>query len=189
GGPAILAVDAIEKNGLTLAELTPETKNLLREIVHPEGSVNNPVDLLPGGTAESYKKVNELLLNDTNVDSVISIFVEPIMVDAFEVIEKINEIEPGKPLLQVVMPLPEFWEKYRLNSIKKIPLFRSPEDPAKVIANIYGFVSGKRNQQRLKKSGIKSQKNPDRTGFLQQEEVSALMKKYEIPQIETRIVS
>ncbi|RPI75547.1 MAG: acetyl-CoA synthetase [Ignavibacteriales bacterium] len=189
GGPAILAVDAIEKNGLILAELSEETRSKLKEIVHPEGSVNNPVDLLPGGTAESYKKVNALLLNDSNVDSVISIFVEPIMIDAFEVIEKINEIEPGKPLLQVVMPLPEFWEKYRLNSRNKIPLFRSPEDPAKVIANIYRFGSGKRNQRRLKKSGVKSQINPERNGFLQQEEVSALMKKYEIPQTETRIVS
>ena len=65
GGPAILAVDAIEKNFLTLADLSEETKIKLREIVHPEGSVNNPVDLLPGGTAEAYKKVNELLLDDT----------------------------------------------------------------------------------------------------------------------------
>jgi len=121
GGPAILAVDAIEKDSLTLADLNDETKTKLREIVHPEGSVNNPVDLLPGGTAEAYKKVNELLLHDPNVDSVISIFVEPIMVNAFEVIEKINEIEPQKPLMQVVMPLPEFWNQYRLNSKKKIP--------------------------------------------------------------------
>jgi acetyltransferase len=189
GGPAILAVDAIEKNSLILAELTDETKNKLREIVHPEGSVNNPVDLLPGGTADTYKKANALLLNDPNVDSVISIFVEPVMVDAFEVIEKINEIEPGKPLFQVVMPLPEFWNKYRLNSKKKIPLFRNPEDPAKVISNILHFYSRRQDAQRLKKSGTGSVIGNNESGFLNQTDVSALMKNYNIPLVETQIVN
>ena len=189
GGPAILAVDAIEKNGLTLAELNDKTKNKLREIVHPEGSVNNPVDLLPGGTAEAYKKVNELLLNDPDVDSVISIFVEPIMVDAFEVIEKINEVIVLKPLLQVVMPLPEFREKYKLNSIKKIPLFKNPEDPAKVISNVLHFFSGRKNITRLKKSVSSSFLTNKQKGFLNQENVSALMKKYKVPLAETKIVN
>jgi len=189
GGPAILAVDAIEKNSLTLADLNDETKTKLREIVHPEGSVNNPVDLLPGGTAEAYKKVNELLLHDPNVDSVISIFVEPIMVNAFEVIEKINEIEPQKPLMQVVMPLPEFWNQYRLNSKKKIPLFRNPEDPAIVISNVLHFHSGRKDAQRLKKSKMNSFLKNKRNGFLNQEEVSALMKNYGIPLAETKIVN
>ncbi len=62
GGPAILTVDTLEKNNLELAELTEKTKTRLREIVPPQGSVNNPVDLLPGGTAEQYKQVNEILV-------------------------------------------------------------------------------------------------------------------------------
>ena len=131
GGPAILAVDSLEKEGLVLAELSQETKTKLREIVHPEGSVNNPIDLLPGGTAEQFKKVNEIAASDENADVVVSIFVEPIMVPAFEVIEGINNIVSEKPIFQVVMPLPESWEKYRRDSLTKKPLFRNPEDPAK----------------------------------------------------------
>ncbi|RMD50362.1 MAG: acetyl-CoA synthetase, partial [Ignavibacteria bacterium] len=116
GGPAILTVDAIENNGLVLAELSEQTKSRLREIVHPEGSVNNPVDLLPGGDANTYKRVNEILLEDDSVDAVISIFVEPVMVPPMPVIEGINSIESDKPVFQVAMPLPEFWENYRINS-------------------------------------------------------------------------
>ncbi len=189
GGPAILAVDAIERNFLRLAELSEETKNKLREIVHPEGSVNNPVDLLPGGTADTYKKVNELLLNDANVDSVISLFVEPIMVNAFGVIEKINEIEPSKPLMQVVMPLPEFWNEYRLNSKKKIPLFRNPEDPAKVLSNMIHFYSGRKKVGRLNKSGKASSLNNAGNEFLSQNGISKLLKKYKIPFAESKIVN
>ncbi len=149
GGPAILAVDSIEKNGLKLAELTPDTKKKLREIVHPEGSVNNPVDLLPGGTAEGYHDSIELLLKDENVDAVISVFVEPIMVKALPVIELINSIKSDKPLLQAVMPLPEFWEEYRKNSKYKIPLFRNPEDPAVVLSNMYYYSTRKDGEKRL----------------------------------------
>ncbi len=189
GGPAILAVDAIERNFLKLAELSEAAKNKLREIVHPEGSVNNPVDLLPGGTADAYKKVNELLLNDANVDSVISLFVEPIMVNAFEVIEKINEIEPSKPLMQAVMPLPEFWNEYRLNSKKKIPLFRNPEDPVKVLSNMIHFYSGRNKVERLHNSDKASSLNNAGNGFLSQNEISQLLKEYKIPFAESKIVN
>ena len=145
GGPAILTVDTLERNNLNLAELTDETKKQLREIVHPQGSVNNPVDLLPGGTTGQFKQVNEILVADRNVDAVISVFVEPIMVPAMPVIEGINEIvdhpfgKSKKPIFQVVMPLPEFWNQYRKESKTKRSLFRRPEDPAVVIGNMLKF--------------------------------------------------
>jgi acyl-CoA synthetase (NDP forming) len=189
GGPAILTVDAIEKNSLVLAELNEKTRTELKKIIHPEGSVNNPVDLLPGGNAETYSKVNKLLLNDSDVDSVISVFVEPVMIKAFEVIEKINEIDSVKPLMQVVMPLPEFWDEYRINSKKRIPLFRNPEDPVKVISNMFNFYSKRRSKSRLRKTKNYVSSIERKEGFLNQAEVLKLMKNYKIPLIETRIVN
>ncbi|MGB5530342.1 MAG: CoA-binding protein, partial [Ignavibacteriaceae bacterium] len=149
GGPAILTVDTLERNNLSLAELDKETKSKLREIVHPQGSVNNPVDLLPGGTSEQFKQINEILIVDKNVDAIISVFVEPIMVPAMPVIEGINGIISGKPIFQVVMPLPEFWEKYRKESKTKRSLFRRPEDPAFVIGNMLKFKNKSTNKNRL----------------------------------------
>lgn len=149
GGPAILAVDALEKRGLSLAQLTERTKSSLREIVHPEGSVENPVDLLPGGTAEQYKIVNEILLKDENVDAIVSIFVEPVMVSAFPVIENVNSIKNSKPIFQVVMPLPEFWDEYRNNSKYVKPLFRNPEEPSMVISNLLFYSKNSHEQKYL----------------------------------------
>ena len=189
GGPAILTVDAIERNSLILAELGKKTKTELKKIIHPEGSVNNPVDLLPGGNAETYTKVIRLLLNDSNVDSVISVFVEPVMVKAFEVIEKINEIDSEKPLMQVVMPLPEFWDAYRINSKKSIALFRNPEDPVKVISNMFNFYSKQRSKRRLKNTNKYVPSIKRKEGFLNQVEVLKLMKNYKIPLIENKIMS
>jgi acetate---CoA ligase (ADP-forming) len=190
GGPAILTVDTLEKNDLTLAELTDETKTKLREIVHPEGSVNNPVDLLPGGIAEQFKAVNEILVQDENVDSVISVFVEPIMVKALPVIEGINEIQTDKPIFQLVMPLPEFWDEYRKESITRRSLFRNPEDPAVVIGNLIKYNSHDKKAARLLKNSVQSKIDfSDYMGnFLPQEKVDALCTQYNLPIINNLIL-
>lgn len=194
GGPAILCVDTLEKEGLTLAVLSKETKNRLREIVHPEGSVENPVDLLPGGNAVVYKRVNEIVAADNRVDAVISIFVEPVMVSPFEVIESVYSIDNDKPILQVVMPLPEFWNKYRNESSKKLPLFRNPEDPAEVISNMLFHSTTKqrinRNIEEYKKSvEIKhSEKYSASGGFLSQTEINRFCAGYNLPLTKTWLI-
>lgn len=190
GGPAILTVDSLEKNNLALAELTEDTKKKLREIVHPEGSVNNPVDLLPGGTAEQFKAVNEILVQDKNVDVVISVFVEPIMVKALPVIEGINEINSDKPIFQVVMPLPEFWDEYRRESKTRKPLFRFAEDPAVVISNMIKY-SKKSETRRLSKQSTQISFNlkDSSNRFLPPELVSELVDKYSLPGIKEKILS
>lgn len=190
GGPAILTVDTLEKNNLVLAELTDETKTRLREIVHPEGSVNNPVDLLPGGTADQFRLVNEILVQDKNVDAVISVFVEPIMVKALPVIEGINDILTVKPIFQVVMPLPEFWDEYRKESKTRRSLFRNPEDPAVVIGNLIKQSSHNRNAIRLaKKSVLNKIDLSNYSGkFIPQEKVDELCNQYDLPLIKNLIV-
>jgi acyl-CoA synthetase (NDP forming) len=189
GGPAILTVDTLEKNNLTLAEFSSETKSKLREIVLPPGSVNNPVDLLPGGTAEQFKQVNEILAEDKNVDAVISVFVEPIMVPALPVIEGINEIKNDKPILQVVIPLPEFWDQYRKESKTKHSLFRKPEDPAVVIGNMLKFKNKPTNKNRLEPKSVKLKEIKFEKGkFLSQEEVIKISDIYKLPIVKTYLL-
>jgi len=191
GGPAILTVDSLERNRLLLSELSENTKLKLKSIVHPEGSINNPVDLLPGGTSEQFKSVIEILSEDENVDSIISIFVEPIMVKAFEVVEKINDIQSSKPIFQIVMPLPEFWNEYYQNSKSRKPLFRFPEDVAVVIKNILTFNKLKSNSIRLK-SNLNNQKvnlTSFNDKFLPQQLVIKLLEKYSIPLIEQNLIN
>jgi acetyltransferase len=189
GGPAILTVDTLEKNGLTLAELDDSTKAKLSNVVHPEGSVNNPVDLLPIGTAEQYQKVNEIVLADENVDAIISVFVEPVMVKALPVIEGINSINSVKPLLQVVMPLPEFWDEYRKESKTRKPLFRNPEDPAVVIAAMLNYKNKPQNNVRLKEGSSNRLKiSPSKGEFLSQQDVQVVAEAYSIPIINDSLI-
>jgi acetate---CoA ligase (ADP-forming) len=194
GGPAILTVDSLEKENLDLAVFTEETKKKLREFVHPEGSVENPIDMLPGATAEAYKKANELAAADENVDAVISIFVEPVMVQPMPVIEGINFIETGKPILQICMPLPEFWNNYRKESKTKKPIFRNPEDPAEVISNML-FYSNAQKKLKDNFAGYHSLiNNSDKvrynfnSGFVAPAEISQICNDYKIPIIKDYLV-
>ena len=191
GGPAILTVDTLEKNKLVLAELSEGTKLKLKEIVHQEGSVNNPVDLLPGGTAEQFKAVNEILVQDENVDAVISVFVEPIMVKALPVIEGINDIKSDKPIFQVVMPLPEFWDEYRKESKTRRSLFRYAEDPAVVIGNLIKYNSHDKKAARLSKNSVQNKIDlSEYSGkFIPQKKVDALCGQYNVPIIKNLILN
>lgn len=194
GGPAILAVDSLEKENLILAEFSEETKKELKEVVNPEGSVMNPVDLLPGATAEVYRKVNEIVVQDVNVDSVISIFVQPVMVDPFEVVEAVYDINTDKPILQIDMPLPEFWDDYRKFSKKKLPIFRNPEEPAEVISNMLNYSMAQEGlkdhreeyAEQFKMTG--KGKFNFKPGFISQEEIFSITSHYNIPIITQTLI-
>ncbi|VAX29063.1 Acetyl-CoA synthetase (ADP-forming) alpha and beta chains, putative, partial [hydrothermal vent metagenome] len=195
GGPSILLVDKIEKEGLQLAKLSDITKSKLRKVVHPEGTINNPIDLLPGGNEASFSQAIKIVLDDDNVDAVISVFVEPVMVKPMPIAEAINEIESDKPILQVIMPLPEFWDDYRKNSKSKKPIFRNPEDPAEVIANMLFYNKGKekriiyksRNEELLSKIGT-GKFNFD-SGFITQNEINEIADHYNLPLVKEALVN
>ncbi|MCO6474928.1 MAG: acetate--CoA ligase family protein [Melioribacteraceae bacterium] len=195
GGPAILAVDTLEENNLALAQLSNETKQKLSEIVLADGSIENPIDLLPGADAAAFRKVIEITAQDQNVDAIISIFVEPVMVRPFDVVESVNEIKSEKPIFQVDMPLPEFWDKYRESSKKHLPVFRNPEDPAPVISNMLFYAE---SRARMKKTfeeykellELKTKTEYDFSpGFLSQQNIYKIADDYKIPILKNRIVT
>lgn len=194
GGPSILATDKLEKEGLVLANLSEETKIKLRQIVHPEGTVNNPIDLLPHGNEISFPAVIKIVLEDKNVDSVISLFVEPGVVKPIPVALSVNEIESVKPILQVIMPKPEFWDEYRKLPEPRKPIFRNPEDPAEIIANLL-FHSNKRAKRLSVVDEIKqlfNLKNNNTfsfaSGFIKPSEISEVCRRYNFPIVNEKIV-
>jgi acetyl coenzyme A synthetase (ADP forming)-like protein len=105
GGLGILCADACEAHGLTLPELTPETRAVLTEGVPKEASLANPIDLLGSANAATYERALGPVLADPNVDAVIALFVPPVVEDPRAVEELLARFaqESDKPLLSVVM--------------------------------------------------------------------------------------
>jgi acyl-CoA synthetase (NDP forming)/GNAT superfamily N-acetyltransferase len=104
GGLGILCTDACESSGLEIPELAPETRTGLAELLPPEGSLSNPVDMLGSASAESYRRVLPVVQADPRVDAVIALFVPAATVSAEEVWAVLRDIDEGeKPVLPVVL--------------------------------------------------------------------------------------
>ena len=71
GGPGILATDALERSGLSLARFELETIYALEQYLPDAASAANPVDLLGDARADRYKFALERVANDPNVDGIL----------------------------------------------------------------------------------------------------------------------
>ncbi len=81
GGPGILAADACESRGLELPTLSDETVAELRSFLPPTASVANPVTITASATPEHFERSTRALLRDEHVDSLIVIFIPPLVID------------------------------------------------------------------------------------------------------------
>ena len=62
GGPAVLAVDACESNGLQVPEFSAELQRQIVDLCPRNGGASNPIDLGAEANATMYEKVLGLLL-------------------------------------------------------------------------------------------------------------------------------
>jgi acetyl coenzyme A synthetase (ADP forming)-like protein len=101
GGPAILAADACEAQGLQLAPLGDATREALSRLLPPAASVGNPIDMLASAPPEHYREATRLVLADDAVDSVLTIFIPPLVTRADDVARAIAAGAAGatKPVL------------------------------------------------------------------------------------------
>ncbi|MEI7944218.1 MAG: acetate--CoA ligase family protein [Actinomycetes bacterium] len=76
GGSGILAVDALEAEGLELAALDPKTMAALAEVIPAYGNATNPVDVTAAVMSEPglFEKCLELVAADANVDAIVACF-------------------------------------------------------------------------------------------------------------------
>jgi acetyl coenzyme A synthetase (ADP forming)-like protein len=106
GGPAIMAADACEARGLQIVSLGEETRAALREFLPAAASVGNPVDMLASASGEHYRRAIELLLRDEGVDSLLVIFIPPLVTETAEVAAALRAATRetfGKPVLASFM--------------------------------------------------------------------------------------
>ncbi|MCF8110414.1 MAG: acetate--CoA ligase family protein [Desulfobacteraceae bacterium] len=79
GGAGILACDALEKSGVTVAELSKQTRRAVAEIFPSWMPVSNPVDLFPAvsvkGRKIAFKGGVDAVVRDPGVDVVVIHFV------------------------------------------------------------------------------------------------------------------
>ena len=102
GGPGILAADACAAAGLEIPELSAATQAVLRGFVSPDAAVANPIDLVASATAEQYEHAVKTLLTVDAIDSLLVLFVPPLVTQAEDVAQAVmaGSAEAGdKPIV------------------------------------------------------------------------------------------
>lgn len=129
GGPAIMAVDTLEQNGLKLAPLTDETRAFLKPRLPAAGSINNPVDILAGSGPGTYAIALDALLSDPTVDAAVVISAPQDWFLPESLAEVIGEVSMvhKKPVLCSLMGHASIQKAVEILSQRKIPNFTFPE--------------------------------------------------------------
>ncbi|HLD35816.1 MAG TPA: acetate--CoA ligase family protein, partial [Planctomycetota bacterium] len=136
GGPAIISTDECIDGGLTIADISDDTKKHLKANLFPEASVNNPVDVLATAGPKEFAAAIEALLKDQNIDSILINFVTPFFVDCAGVAREMKRISATaqKPMVINTMTDKKQWAE-TLDIIKSsgIPSYDLPETAAKAL--------------------------------------------------------
>ncbi|HEX7973565.1 MAG TPA: acetate--CoA ligase family protein [Anaerolineales bacterium] len=136
GGPGVTAADALELDGLRLADLQPATQAVLREILPPAASLHNPVDMLASASPEQYAACLRALLADPGVDSVLVILPPPPMYTAGAVAKSLIPIihTSEKPVVIALMGERLIQEAVEHFRAARVPEYRFPERAASALA-------------------------------------------------------
>ncbi|HUX88013.1 MAG TPA: acetate--CoA ligase family protein, partial [Chloroflexota bacterium] len=136
GGLGILCADACEASGLTLPELSENTRSSLRSILPPEASVANPVDMLASGSPASYGQALKMVLDDPVIDAAIVLFIPPLVTHADDVAKELVAActpAPSKPVLTCFVGTRGTPEALR--GTIAIPSYTYPESAARALGH------------------------------------------------------
>lgn len=195
GGPGILAADACEAHGLTLGALAPATREALRAFLPSAASLSNPVDMIATASAADYRRAIPLLLQDPGIDSLLTIFIPPIVTSAREVAEAIAETTrgAGKPVLatffgasgvpDIIAPVPcyTFPESAARALAHAVKYSRWRGEPAGTVPTLMNF-DGESARRIIRRSGLNAE------GWLEPLAVTALLEACGIHAAPTRLV-
>lgn len=135
GGPAVLAVDALEEQGLELASFSDETKNYLEARMPAAANIDNPVDVLAGSGPATYAVALDAMLADPNVDAVAVIQAPQDWFRPASLAEVVGEIAGlhGKPVISSLMGKMSVDDALAVLHSRKVPNVTFPERIASVL--------------------------------------------------------
>jgi len=142
GGPAIIATDSLVQGGLTLPDLSEQTKASLSKILFADASIANPIDVLATANANHYKAAMEALIQEDNVDSILINFVTPPFVDCEAIareIVKISQLKKKTIICNLMTDRSQWGETIKIMNDGNIPCYEFPESAAKALTSMVNY--------------------------------------------------
>ena len=132
GGPGILATDALERSGLSLARFEYETIHALEQYLPDAASAANPVDVLGDALADRYRFALEKVSTDPNVDGVLVLLTPQAMTEIEATAQAVCDLsrESPKPVLACFMGEARIEAGIRVLTKHGVPNYAFPERAA-----------------------------------------------------------
>ncbi len=137
GGPGILATDACEAAGLTIAPLAPSTTEALRVFLPANANLADPVDMIATASPEDYRRAIPALLADPGVDAVVAMFTPLRIISTEDVARAVTEAgrDSPKPLLASFFGVPE-----AATLVAPVPCYSFPESPIRALGLVAAYA-------------------------------------------------
>ncbi len=135
GGPAIMATDTAINLGLAVGKLSERTATELRRLLPPEASVGNPVDMTPKADRSRYEACARVMLEDEGIDSLLVVFVPPMMISALDIVLGLEDLRRQfpKPILGVMMAPEEFFKALNEKYPGHMAIYLFPESAVRAL--------------------------------------------------------
>jgi len=142
GGPGVLAADALILAGGELAHLSSQTIEALDDVLPPQWSHSNPVDVLGDAGPERYAKALEVAARDPGGDGLLVILTPQDMTDPTRTAEALQPFSkiPGKPLLASWMGGPGVQAGIDALNQAAIPTFSYPDTAARAFHYMWRYT-------------------------------------------------
>ncbi|NLG11593.1 MAG: CoA-binding protein, partial [Elusimicrobia bacterium] len=149
GGPAVLAMDVIESEGLVPSSMSEKTKTQLKEFLPLAANINNPVDILGDALANTYGKAMNTVLSEDNVDAVVTILTPQVVTQIPESAEEISSAakKHKKPVVASFMGGKRIEDGVKALMKKGIPNYPFPE---RAVSSIKAMVVHKEWKEKRK---------------------------------------
>ena len=132
GGPGILATDALERSGMSLARLEVETIKSLEKRLPDAASAANPVDVLGDARGDRYRFALEIVSKDPNVDGIMVVLTPQAMTEIEDTARLVGSLshEIDKPVLACFMGEAKVQLGIKVLREYDVPNFSFPEQAA-----------------------------------------------------------
>ena len=132
GGPGILATDALERSGMSLARLEVETIKSLEKRLPDAASAANPVDVLGDARGDRYRFALEIVSKDPNVDGIMVVLTPQAMTEIEDTARSVGSLshEMDKPVLACFMGEAKVQRGIKVLREYDVPNFSFPEQAA-----------------------------------------------------------
>lgn len=133
GGPGILATDALERAGLSMARFDTATIHALEQYLPDAASAANPVDVLGDARADRYRFALQTVIEDENVDGLLVVLTPQAMTEIEATAQAIAELarDTRKPVLGCFMGEKEVGAGIRVLTEHGVPNYPFPERAAR----------------------------------------------------------